>query len=199
MANDELIERDDLALIRAFQDGEIDALSLLLKRRRAWLYNIAKRTVSDPQVAEDGLQEALVQIWKGAKDFRGDSQVTTWMYQIVTRCCIDVVRKENVRKAEAMPEDSENLIGSITGFEGKVVDTLFLHGALAELEPAHREILELIWLKESSLPSAGSLERANARNSFRKWEPKGNFIRQRIGGEKCQRFQTKNLRSSLRS
>ena len=71
MANDELIERDDLALIRAFQDGEIDALSLLLKRRRAWLYNIAKRTVSDPQVAEDGLQEALVQIWKGAKDFRG--------------------------------------------------------------------------------------------------------------------------------
>lgn len=150
MANDELIERDDLALIRAFQDGEIDALSLLLKRRRAWLYNIAKRTVSDHQVAEDGLQEALVQIWKGAKDFRGDSQVTTWMYQIVTRCCIDVVRKENVRKAEAMPEDSENLLGSTTGFEGKVVDTLFIHGALAELEPAHREILELIWLKELS-------------------------------------------------
>ena len=150
LANDELIERDDLALIRAFQDGEIDALSLLLKRRRTWLYNIAKRTVSDPQVAEDGLQEALVQIWKGAKDFRGDSQVTTWMYQIVTRCCIDVVRKENVRKADAMPEDSENLIGSTTGFEGKVVKTLFVHGALAELEPAHREILELIWLKELS-------------------------------------------------
>lgn len=150
MANDELIERDDLALIRAFQNGEIDALSLLLKRRRVWLYNIAKRTVSDPQIAEDGLQEALVQIWKGAKDFRGDSQVTTWMYQIVTRCCIDVVRKENVRKAEAMPEDSENLIGSTTGFEGKVVDTLFIHGALAELELAHREILDLIWLKELS-------------------------------------------------
>ena len=150
MANDELIERDDLALIRAFQDGEIDALSLLLKRRRTWLYNIAKRTVSDPQVAEDGLQEALVQIWKGATDFRGDSQVTTWMYQIVTRCCIDVVRKENVRKAEAMQEDSENLLGSTTGFEGKVVDTLFINGALAELEPAHREILELIWLKELS-------------------------------------------------
>ena len=143
-------ERDDLALIRAFQEGESEALSTLLKRRKAWLYNIAKRTVSDPQIAEDGLQEALVQIWKGAKDFRGDSQVTTWMYQIVTRCCIDVVRKENVRKADAMPEDSDNLIGSATGFEGKVVDTLFVHGALAKLEPSHKEILELIWLKELS-------------------------------------------------
>lgn len=143
-------ERHDLALIRAFQEGESEALSTLLKRRKAWLYNIAKRTVSDPQIAEDGLQEALVQIWKGAKDFRGDSQVTTWMYQIVTRCCIDVVRKENVRKADAMPDDSENLIGSSTGFEGKVVDTLFVHGALAKLEPSHKEILELIWLKELS-------------------------------------------------
>lgn len=143
-------ERDDLALIRAFQEGESEALSTLLKRRKVWLYNIAKRTVSDLQIAEDGLQEALVQIWKGAKDFRGDSQVTTWMYQIVTRCCIDVVRKENVRKADAMPDDSENLIGLSTGFEGKVVDTLFVHGALAELELSHREILDLIWLKELS-------------------------------------------------
>jgi RNA polymerase sigma-70 factor (ECF subfamily) len=143
-------ERDDLALIRAFQEGESEALSTLLKRRKAWLYNIAKRTVSDLQIADDGLQEALVQIWKGAKDFRGDSQVTTWMYQIVTRCCIDVVRKENVRKADAMPDDSENLIGSSTGFEGKVVDTLFVHGALAKLEQAHKEILELVWLKELS-------------------------------------------------
>ena len=132
LARNEREELDDLALIRDFQSGDVDALTFLLKRRQTWLYNVAKRAVSDPQVAEDGLQEALVQIWKGAKDFRGDSQVTTWMYQIVTRCCIDVVRKENVRKADAMPEDSENLIGSTTGFEGKVVDTLFIHGALAE-------------------------------------------------------------------
>ncbi len=143
-------ERNDLALIKAFQHGDVDALSQLLRRRQAWLYNVAKRAVSDTQIAEDGLQEALVQIWKGAKDFRGESQVTTWMYQIVTRCCIDVVRKENVRKADAMPEDSENLIGSTTGFEGKVVDTLFIHGALTKIEPSHKEVLELIWLKELS-------------------------------------------------
>jgi len=150
LARNEREELDDLALIRDFQSGDVDALTFLLKRRQTWLYNVAKRAVSDPQVAEDGLQEALLQIWKGAKDFRGDSQVTTWMFQIVTRCCIDVARKENVRKADAMPEDSENLIGSTTGFEGKVVDTLFIHGALAELEPSHREVLELIWLKELS-------------------------------------------------
>jgi RNA polymerase sigma-70 factor (ECF subfamily) len=146
----ELDESSDIELIKAFQGGNSDALSNLLKRRKTWLYNVARRAVSDPQVAEDGLQEALVQIWKGAKEFRGESQVTTWMYQIVFRCCIDVVRKENVRKADALPEDSENLIGSSTGFESQIADKLLIHGALAELEAGHREVLELVWLKELS-------------------------------------------------
>jgi RNA polymerase sigma-70 factor (ECF subfamily) len=146
----ELDELSDIELIGAFQGGNTDALSHLLKRRKTWLYNVAKRAVSDPQVAEDGLQEALVQIWKGAKEFRGESQVTTWMYQIVFRCCIDVVRKENVRKADALPEDSENFIGSSTGFESQIADKLLIHGALAELEAGHREVLELVWLKELS-------------------------------------------------
>ena len=150
MENAELDELSDIELIKSFQEGNTDALTYLLKRRRTWLYNVAKRAVSDPQVAEDGLQEALVQIWKGAKEFRGDSQVTTWMYQIVFRCCIDVVRKENVRKADALPEDSENLIGSSTGFESQIADKLLIHGALAELEAGHREVLELVWLKELS-------------------------------------------------
>ena len=146
----ELDELDDLNLLRAFQGGDVDALTLLLKRRQAWLYNVAKRAVTDPQIAEDGLQEALVQIWKGAKSFRGESQVSTWMYQIVVRCCIDVVRKEKVRAAEALPEGYEESIASNVQFEGQVVDALLIHGALAELEPSHREVLELIWLKELS-------------------------------------------------
>ena len=146
----ELDELDDLNLLRAFQGGDVDALTLLLKRRQAWLYNVAKRAVTDPQIAEDGLQEALVQIWKGAKSFRGESQVSTWMYQIVVRCCIDVVRKEKVRAAEALPEGYEESIASNVQFEGQVVDALLIHGALAELEPSHREVLELIWLNELS-------------------------------------------------
>ena len=70
------------------------------------------------------------------------------MYQIVFRCCIDVVRKENVRKAEALPDESENFLGSSTGFESQIADKLLIHGALAELEPGHREVLELGWLRE---------------------------------------------------
>lgn len=137
---------DDLALMKLFQAGQTEGLTTLLKRRQVWLYNVAKKTVSSPSLAEDGLQEALVQIWKSANNFRGDSQVSTWMYQIVVRSCIDVLRKEKVRAAEAMPDGAENLFESPSQFESKLVDELLVHGALGELEPEQKTIIQMVWI-----------------------------------------------------
>ncbi len=141
-------ELSDLALIKSFQDGDESALQLLLKRRLKWFYNIALRTVSDPTLAEEGVQEALVKIWKGAKGFRGESQVTTWMYQIVVRSCIDLLRKEKLQKNEPLPDELENLIPSPLNFESQLVDSLLVHGALQELGQKEQEILTLVWLEE---------------------------------------------------
>ena len=69
------------------------------------------------------------------------------MYQIVVRSCIDVVRKEKVRAAESLPEGVENLIASPSRFEGRLIDEMFLHGALAELEPTQKLILTLVWIE----------------------------------------------------
>ena len=130
--------------------GEKEAMAQLLRRRQKWLYNVARKTISNESLIEDGLQEALVQIWKGASTFRGDSQVTTWMHQVVVRSCIDVLRKEKIRSHSSLPEDAEQLIPSTVRFEDQLVDTMLVHGALLELEPNQGEILRLIWLKEMS-------------------------------------------------
>ena len=129
----ESIEQDDLSLIRAFQMGEKEAMAQLLRRRQKWLYNVARKTISNESLIEDGLQEALVQIWKGASTFRGDSQVTTWMHQVVVRSCIDVLRKEKIRSHSSLPENAEQLIPSTVRFEDQLVDTMLVHGALLEL------------------------------------------------------------------
>ena len=130
--------------------GEKEAMAQLLRRRQKWLYNVARKTISNESLIEDGLQEALVHIWKGASTFRGDSQVTTWMHQVVVRACIDVLRKEKIRSHSSLPEDAKQLIPSTVRFEDQLVDTMLVHGALLELEPNQGEILRLIWLKEMS-------------------------------------------------
>lgn len=130
--------------------GEKEAMAQLLRRRQKWLYNVARKTISNESLIEDGLQEALVQIWKGANSFRGDSQVTTWMHQIVVRACIDILRKEKLRSHAPLPDGADQLIPSTVRFENQLVDTMLIHGALQELEPNQSQILRLIWLEEMS-------------------------------------------------
>ncbi len=143
-------EQDDFSLMRDFQSGNREALALLLRRRQAWLYTIARRTVSDPELAKDGLQLGMTQIWLGAASFRGDSQVTSWMYQVMVRACIDLLRKERIRKHLPMPDMVEKLFPEPMKFESRVVDRLLVHGALAELDQIHQEVLTLFYLKELS-------------------------------------------------
>jgi len=130
--------------------GEKEAMAQLLRRRQKWLYNVARKTISNESLIEDGLQEALIQIWKGASTFRGDSQVTTWMHQVVVRACIDVLRKEKLRSHSSLPDNADHIIPSTVRFENQLIDSMFIHGALQELEPNQSEILRLIWLKEMS-------------------------------------------------
>ncbi len=143
-------ELDDISLMRDFQSGDKEAMAQLLRRRQAWLYTIARRTISDVNLAQEGLQEGLTQIWRGASSFRGEAQVSSWMYRVMVRACIDVLRKEKIRTFGALPEGIEEHSADPLMFEDRVVDRLLVHGALAELEPLHQEILKMLYIDDFS-------------------------------------------------
>lgn len=146
------------ALLGMFTAGNTVALETLLKRREKWLWNVAKKTIRDESLAEEALQEALVLIWRNASSFRGESRVTSWMYQIVTRACIDVLRKERLRAHSSLEEyEMADQIGSGSVFEDAVLDGLLVHGALLELEPEHRQVLTAIELDGLSVKEASEL------------------------------------------
>ena len=138
-----------------FTAGDVHALEALLKRREKWLWNVAKKSIRDPSLAEEALQEALVSIWKNAHTFRGESQVSSWMYQIVSRSCIDVLRKERLRAHGSLNElEQFDDIGGTSTFENSLVDGLLIHSALLELEAVHREVLILVELEGHSVQEA---------------------------------------------
>ena len=148
----------DIELIQLHNDGVEGALVSLLTRRETWLWNIAKKTIRDNSLAEEALQEALVLIWKNASSFRGESQVTSWMYQIVTRACIDLLRKERIRTHTSMSEleNLESLRNSST-FEEALVDGLLVHGALLELPPDQSSIIKLLDLEGYDLKEVSEI------------------------------------------
>ena len=143
------------ALLAMFNDGDAQALESLMIRREKWLWNVAKKVIRDESLAEEALQEALVLIWKNAHTFRGESQVSTWMYQIVSRSCIDVLRKEQIRSHASLNElEQFDDIGGTSSFENALVDGLAVHAAMLEIEPAQRDVIQLIDLDGMSVQEA---------------------------------------------
>ncbi len=155
LAQEDYLEATEEALLEMFNAGDKPALEALFKRREKWLWNVAKKSIRDPSLAEEALQEALVSIWKNAHTFRGESQVTSWMYQIVSRSCIDVLRKEQIRSHGSLNElEQFDDIGGVSTFENALVDGLLIHSALLELENTHREVLILVELDGFSTQEA---------------------------------------------
>ena len=140
------------ALLAMFNGGDSKALESLLIRREKWLWNVAKKAIRNDSLAEEALQEALVLIWKNAHTFRGESQVSTWMYQIVSRACIDTLRKEQIRTHASLNElEQFDDIGGTSSFESALVDGLAIHAALLEIEADHREVITLLDLEGMSV------------------------------------------------
>jgi len=158
-----IIERDfedstEEDLLARYVDGEPRALEALIQRREQWLYNVAKKTVRDKSLAEEALQEALISICKNAHTFRGDSQLSSWMYQIVTHACFDVLRKEKVRAHLSLDEfDNPDQIGEVSTFEGALLDQLLIQSALLQIEPQHKEVITLLDLEGRSVQEVGEI------------------------------------------
>ncbi|QIX28502.1 RNA polymerase sigma factor SigM [Nocardioides sp. JQ2195] len=103
--------RTDLELLRAHVDGDRDAFGELFARHRDRLWAVALRTMGNPEEAADALQDGLISAFRRADGFRGDAAVTTWLHRVVVNACLDRIRSNKVRAADALPDDLEEHAG----------------------------------------------------------------------------------------
>jgi RNA polymerase sigma-70 factor (ECF subfamily) len=91
------VHLSDADLLRLHVAGDPDAFGMLFLRHRDRLWAVALRTAADPEDAADALQEAMVSAFRRARDFRGDSAVTTWLHRIVVNAAVDRLRRRPAR------------------------------------------------------------------------------------------------------
>ena len=99
--------RSDAELLAAHVGGDHEAFGVLFGRHRDRLWAIALRTMTNPEEAADGLQDGMVAAFRRAGSFRGEAAVTTWLHRVVVNACLDRIRANKVRRAEALPDDLE--------------------------------------------------------------------------------------------
>lgn len=138
--------RSDTSLLDAYRQGDEEALGSLLRRHAPAVYRFGLKMCRDPEDASDVLQETMLAAARGAREFRGDASLTTWLYTIARSFCIKARRRARV---EAEPLDDEGAMEVASPAIGpdevasdhELADAL--EQAIAALDPMYREVLIL--------------------------------------------------------
>jgi RNA polymerase sigma-70 factor (ECF subfamily) len=105
---------DELALVHAALDGDLDAFKRLVLAYQDMAFNLAYRMLSDEDGAEDVTQTAFISAYTHLKDFRGGS-FKAWLMRMVTNACYDELRRRQRRPTvplTPMDDDEEEEIES---------------------------------------------------------------------------------------
>jgi RNA polymerase sigma-70 factor (ECF subfamily) len=144
--------RTDDELLEAVRTrNDRGALEALLERHEPAIWRFGMKMCRDPEDAKDVLQETMLAAARTARDFRGGSRVSTWLFAIARSFCIKKRRRSQLAPGEpvSLDEHSER-VGDIATSDlppDEAVASrelgLALDRALGELEPAQREVLIL--------------------------------------------------------
>lgn len=81
-------------VIEACQQGDREAFRILFETYRDRVYSIAVYSVGgDRTIADDVTQQIFLKLFTAIKQFRGESEFTTWLYRLVVNACMDERRR----------------------------------------------------------------------------------------------------------
>ena len=94
----------DAELLRKARSGDGASLDELLARHERQVFRFGLRMCGNEDDARDVLQETLLAAFRNIEGFRGDAQLSTWLYQIARSFCVRARRR-----TAGEPERTESL------------------------------------------------------------------------------------------
>ena len=136
----------DKVLIQAMAAGDKRAFKLLYVRHHMRVFRFVIRLVGNEATAEEVVNDVFLQAWRHAQEFKGNSQVATWLLAIARFKAISECRRRSEDQldegAAATIEDSSDT-PSISMEKHERSD--ILQKCLAKLSPIHRDVINLIY------------------------------------------------------
>lgn len=143
-------ELNDITLLERIGRGHEASLEELYRRHGQALLAYLNQQLSDSQLAEETLQDVMVEVWKSAKRFRAESSVRTWLFSIAR---YKAMRLRQHRRPQAYPIEDEALISDhdtpIEMTELRL-QSAQVRQAIAQLSDEHREVLDMVYYYDLS-------------------------------------------------
>ena len=157
------MQATEIYLIRKARNGDPDAFAELVKLHERFVFNLAMRTLGNPDEAADAAQEAFIRAWSALHDFREQSQFRTWLYRIVLNLCLNRVprlrRELNDLTHEEMidlPESSSGTGDPVASLEQNEMRA-HLHNQIDRLPEQYRLLVSLRYQHELSYDEIAAL------------------------------------------
>ena len=89
-------------LTEDLKKGDIKSFRILVDEHQKKVLNTCYRFVGNREDAEDLTQEVFIEVYKSISSFRGESQISTWIYRIAVTKSLDFIRKKKRKKRFAI-------------------------------------------------------------------------------------------------
>ena len=147
-----------IALIDRIALADENALRELYELTSSKLYGVAVRVVTNREWAEDVLQEAFLNIWRIAGDYKSTlSPPMAWMALVVRSRGLDFLRRRTSERADRMQELDDVISDTVAGDSPNPMDTAqaseqakALHNCLSLLDNKQREVVSLAYMRDMS-------------------------------------------------
>lgn len=98
---------NETALVAEARAGNANAFATLLNQYERHIYRLALNITSNPEDAEDVLQEAFLKAYTNLENFRGDSRFYTWLVRIAMNEALMKLRKRAASRQVSLDEPIE--------------------------------------------------------------------------------------------
>lgn len=142
---------EEKEIIKKAQNGDMQALSDLIKKYEQTVYNFSFKICRNKEKAENTMQETFLSMVKSLNQFSGNSKLSTWLYTVVSNHCLMLARSQ--KKHEYTPiGDDDSLIDdkdvadwSVSPLKVAENNELkeMLDSAVSKLEPEYRIVFML--------------------------------------------------------
>src|SRR3954453_167215 len=156
----------DGALVRAAQNGSVDALEELFRRYWSGSHRAAYLVVDDAALAEDVAQGAFLSAVRPLPRFDRRRPFGPWLHRIVVNRAIDHARAREVRRE--VPADALGEAGSLDARDAPSGEVL---AALAALAPDQRAVIvmrHLLGFTPGEIAAALGLPRGTVNSRLRR-------------------------------
>jgi RNA polymerase sigma-70 factor (ECF subfamily) len=131
-------------LVTRAKDGDRQALARLCERHAARVEKLALHLLRDPEEARDAAQESLAKLCVRVRQFRGESEFSTWLHRLVVNTCKDLAQAKLARRTVPLELDERPARdGDPVAALASVESLRELGRCLAALPPAQATVVAL--------------------------------------------------------